>query len=390
MVRTRFTVGLVITSGLIWLNPLPAAEIHTEPSVWATNAAPAAPQRLPTTTPVSHQLIIPDAVPPNRAPATQSRSLAAVVPSDATHLVDSETPVPPSPDAWRDPTSPLGVVNRRVERDVARAARLAERGALYSARAELVESLTAIARMLDGLAGKSHYGSCLRNGLTALREMDDFASVDSAMAGSDNWQQLVQRHRTPVLKDRTSLPDMARAMRAYADHAEQQLVIACGQAPAAADALCVMAKTHLLLADQSPSADQTSGLKALVLYRVACMTDPDNGLAANELGVLLARYGQWAAARDVLQRAVRRRPLPETWHNLAIVHRQLGEERLADLADAQWRSSGGLAAGTTQGQAPPIEWVPPSQLAGPPPLSHGTTAALPHAHPMGREQGGTR
>jgi hypothetical protein len=54
------------------------------------------------------------------------------------------------------------------------------------------------------------------------------------------------------------------------------------------------------------------------------MVAKGNYAAANELGVLLARYGQLDSAADILSHAAKVAPVPETWHNLARVYELKG------------------------------------------------------------------
>ena len=57
------------------------------------------------------------------------------------------------------------------------------------------------------------------------------------------------------------------------------------------------------------------------------------GCAANELGVLFARYGQLPDARRLLVYSVTVHPHAEGWQNLAVVHSRLGETDLAKRAE---------------------------------------------------------
>ena len=65
------------------------------------------------------------------------------------------------------------------------------------------------------------------------------------------------------------------------------------------------------------------------------LTDSRNYLAANELAVLLAKNGYLQSARTLLQRSVAGSPQPAAWHNLAVVHRYLGEKQLSALAETK-------------------------------------------------------
>jgi hypothetical protein len=89
-----------------------------------------------------------------------------------------------------------------------------------------------------------------------------------------------------------------------------------------------------------------------------------NYLSANELGVLLAQYGQLADARRLFQHSVAVKPHVEGWHNLAAVHRRLGEQELAKLAEGErTRLAQAEAARTDKPTDDLIRWVDPQTFA---------------------------
>jgi hypothetical protein len=131
------------------------------------------------------------------------------------------------------------------------------------------------------------------------------------------------------------------------------------------------------------SDDQTAATaKAMVYYQAAMMVEPRNFLAANELGVLWARVGQWQDARQVLQHGVTVQPNPALWRNLAAVHRRLGEEQLARLAENEWRlavqqeRATGSVAGLDDGNGF-LRWVLPQNFS----QSLGADTAVPQTRP---------
>jgi uncharacterized protein HemY len=100
-----------------------------------------------------------------------------------------------------------------------------------------------------------------------------------------------------------------------------------------------------------------------VFYQAALAVDPGNFLAANELGVLLARYGQWQDARRALLASLSIQPHAEGWHNLAIVHRRLGEIELARLAENERQLLVGKPGPRKPAGGPEIQWHEPQQFA---------------------------
>ena len=90
-------------------------------------------------------------------------------------------------------------------------------------------------------------------------------------------------------------------------------------------------------------------------------------MAANDLGVLLAHNGDYAGARRLLEHSVLVCRCAENLNNLSVVYRQLGQQRLAELAaekaqvakaaEIARQKSASLSAGGT------VEWVDPAALA---------------------------
>ena len=102
-----------------------------------------------------------------------------------------------------------------------------------------------------------------------------------------------------------------------------------------------------------------------MFQRAALSVDRRNYPAANELGVLLARYGQWAEARQVLLHSISLAPSATNWHNLAVVHGKLNETDLALRAEHESKLAAGQAAPTgssSGGRA--VRWVSPRAFAG--------------------------
>ena len=73
----------------------------------------------------------------------------------------------------------------------------------------------------------------------------------------------------------------------------------------------------------------------MVFYQAALLAYPNNFMAANDLGVLLAQCGNYADARTMLEHSLALSPQSATWHNLAVVYGQLGQPALARQADQQ-------------------------------------------------------
>ena len=73
----------------------------------------------------------------------------------------------------------------------------------------------------------------------------------------------------------------------------------------------------------------------MALYQAALAVNPANPSAANELGVLLARYGRHDAAQQLLQQSLAVRNDRTVWSNLSVVMSNLGQRELARQALAR-------------------------------------------------------
>jgi uncharacterized protein HemY len=161
------------------------------------------------------------------------------------------------------------------------------------------------------------------------------------------------------------------ALRRYYAFAQQQLAQAGAGEPAASMALYGLGKLHMALAEKPDQAHRMNGPKAMSLHQAALAVSPQNHMAANELGVLLAQYGQLQDARRVLLQSIRARPLPEAWHNLSVVHERLGEIQLAqqarreaELANRRTRDRRAAAHMSQVGAL--IRWVDAAEFDGAP------------------------
>lgn len=233
--------------------------------------------------------------------------------------------------------------------------RQAHRGMLYAARAELIQSLQLVAQALDVQRGSNSHAAALAAGLTALDEAQDFAPPAGRGGGALNVAEITRAHRTPVLKDAEDLSPVI-AQQQYLAFAQTQLAIATGNHAVASLTLFRLGKVQMGMAQQAADPQMLHGPQAMVYYQAALAADDRNFLAANELGVLMARYGQLQEARRLLVHSVQVQPQVEAWHNLAVVHERLGEADLATRAAherellAQRTPAPSLASGN-------VEWV---------------------------------
>ncbi|HZZ26971.1 MAG TPA: hypothetical protein VFE46_03095 [Pirellulales bacterium] len=262
----------------------------------------------------------------------------------------------------------MAAICGRAEEAARRGFNLAERGALYSARAQFIESLRILAAAQDTQRNTNAHLRALSAGLRALEEVDDFVPHSAQLEPNLNLQLYVDSHRTPVLKNQI-LENMAvlDAQRMYLAYAQEQLAAAGGDQPVASLALLGLGKICTVPAEMHGPREQIAEAKAVVYHQAAVMVEPKNFLAANELGVLLAHFGKLPEARATLEQAVAMSAGPTEWRNLAAVCDEMSDaahateaRRQAEIAVARLQKDGYASAGTKY----PIEWLDPTAFAG--------------------------
>ena len=165
--------------------------------------------------------------------------------------------------------------------------RLAERGAVYSARLKFFAALSLIARSLDVEQQTQVYSRSLVAGRTALVEAWDFRASGLPMA--TDMARIVAAHRTPVLAQvpLESLSPVSAQQR-YFTYAQEQLALAAGREPVGSLALYGLGKTAAAVHGPADAPNLTIAGEQMACYQAALMVDDRNFRAAHELGVLLA------------------------------------------------------------------------------------------------------
>jgi tetratricopeptide (TPR) repeat protein len=304
----------------------------------------------------------------------QTASTPANGPAFAPIALPAEAFVPQTPPPSAAPTSPptnspaMQAVAEQATQISDRALALARRGLFYSARAELIKALQLLAQALDAQDGTGVHASALAAGLTALEEAGDFAKLPARADETVHLADIASGHRTPVLKgnnEATTSPVVAQQQ--YLALAQSQLVIAAGGMPAASQTLYRLGRLHTGLSATGSDPLALHAPRAMVFHQAALATDGANFLAANELGVLLARFGQLPDARRLLLHSVTTCPHVEGWHNLAVVHRRLGESDLAKRAEHERDLVAKKADGATGAKSTgDIRWVDAKTFAAGP------------------------
>lgn len=205
-----------------------------------------------------------------------------------------------------------------------RAFAMAHRGMLYAARVDLIQALELIAQALDAQRPAGPHAAALASGLAALER-----ASEAHLPAAERQQHLAYAHN--------------------------QLVAAAAGVPAASQTLYRLGKVHSALATHDNDCGALYEAQAIALHQAALLVDGANHLAANELGVLLARRGELAEARRLLTHSLSIQPHAEGWHNLAVVHRRLGEEDLARRAEQERQLAARRSPTTASADA--VRWV---------------------------------
>jgi tetratricopeptide (TPR) repeat protein len=275
----------------------------------------------------------------------------------------------------------LELIARDADRHTRKAFRLASRGARFSARAEFVRALRLIAQGLDSERQCRAYSEALRSGLRAIEEVEDFIPTGSQLESDLRMREIIDRHRTTILKKylrrpsqttrpgdqagwssqppAPALPTPMEAVDTYLRYAQEQLSIAAGGEIAGSMALHGLGK---LYAGRKGAELDISGSQAIACFKSATFVCPQNYLAQNDLGVLLARTGRAGKACQVFEKSITLTPRPETMANLAAVYTSIGRkaeaQQIASILAAYKKSTP-----TCSADIPAVDWVTPEKFS---------------------------
>jgi tetratricopeptide (TPR) repeat protein len=264
----------------------------------------------------------------------------------------------------------MEMIARQADDKTREGSDLAQRGAYFAARADFVAALRVLAQGLDNEEGAARHSQALGAALTAMKEVQDFVPAPGKVEGELELAPIVAAHRTPLLKNVP--PERLQALGAtklYFNFAQQQLCLAAGREVAGSMALRALGKLHAAMAERAVPEVVLPEAQAITFLQAAILVCPPNYMAANDLGVLLAHKGDFAAALAPLEHSVRVCPCSENLSNLSAVYRRLGNVRMADIAArdaesakarelARQRSNNRFAGGS-------VQWVDASVMARP-------------------------
>ncbi|PHR95503.1 MAG: hypothetical protein COA78_30075 [Blastopirellula sp.] len=252
----------------------------------------------------------------------------------------------------------------------------------FRARAEFIQALRLLTQTLDTEHQTHRFSQALANGLLAMREAEDFIPKGSRLEANIDMQRMVQSHKTPALKD-INLAKVTPivAVQQYYAYAQSQLGLAGLHIPEASNALFGLGKIQPYLDSGNGRDKSMMGPRSVAIYQAAMIVDGNNAMAANELGVMLARYGQLKDAKQVFLQGIQATPEIQSWNNLAKVHDALGEPQLAAMARNEALLLQRLPKKSSGKEV--VQWTSVEQFAnqGRPQLGHQQTARGPWQFP---------
>ena len=241
---------------------------------------------------------------------------------------------------------------------------LAQRGAMFAARAEFVQVLGRVVQAKDAASNSNVHSQALAAGLRAIDEAEDFVPSGVRVEAELDVRIVSSSHRTPVLGDGVGDVSPHEAVAQYHRFAQEQLAAAVAGEQAGSMALHGLGKVSATLAERG-SGDPALVRSATTMYSAALATCPMNHLAANELGVLLVREGRVAEAARLFERTIDLAPSATVYHNLAIAQGKLGfhGHAAANEQESQRLATMERETGAVSRRAG-IEWVTPDQMSG--------------------------
>ncbi len=241
----------------------------------------------------------------------------------------------PTTDATAERSLQLEQVARQADQQTRHGLELAGRGAYFAARAEFLGALRLVAEGLDAERRTKVHGRALAAALIALKEAEDFLPGGSRAEADLDLPGIIAVHATPALKNNAEQVTPLAALRCYLTFAQEQLAAAVGREVAGSMALHAMGKLHSAWAQKKGTPIVAPESKAMVFYQAALLVYPQNYMAANDLGVLLAQCGHYADSQAMLEHCLSLRQQSTGWQNLSVVYRQLGQTALAAQAAQQ-------------------------------------------------------
>jgi tetratricopeptide (TPR) repeat protein len=265
------------------------------------------------------------------APDQPTFGVAPSLPEVTPSPMPQHTVTPLTDDDFYSYTTGTNQLSKRLTPEVRAGFQLGKGGAVYAARERFLRVLREVAAAKDAEEGGVRHATALADGLRALEEADDFIPRGDVLETELDPASIAQSHATPLLHDldhALAAPSPHEAVALYSRHAAQKLAEATAGEQAGSMALHGLGKSYARLSVQG--GDITAGRKSAVTFRAAILAHSGNYLAANELGVYLARNGRYDQAAEVLRMAADQPGAAATvYTNLAEVEQKRGQQAAA-------------------------------------------------------------
>ena len=193
---------------------------------------------------------------------------------------------------------------------------LLRKNSVHSARDEIRNGLTLLARKLDQLSGPAVDQAPRRSAIR--RSMPHESALQHAFRELDECTY-------------SSADHIAQPLETFSDLLPQATL----NHPWAADLLYALGKTYERELEFAPKLQEVLRQQSLASYQAALRIAPSRGYIANQLGYNYLHLGSLEEAAKALQKAIDAGPTPYSWRNLAELYRRRGLVREAQLADEQ-------------------------------------------------------
>jgi len=325
------------------------------------------PHRAPVLTPLPARGLAGLQPAPNRGPTeTRIEGSLAEVPPHLFTVASAPLEVQRLPQAGRSWNMEL--MAREADTHTRRGFELTGRGAVFSARAEFVAALRLVAQARDEDRRGTECVRALDAGLTALEEAEDFLPQDTGIGVEPDLPDIIRGNETPVLRD-VVLDNLSAhaAVRCYFSFAQEQLAASAGSEVAGSMALYGLGRLHGSIAQRRDTGIRAALPKSVLFHQAALLVMPRNHLAANDLGVLLARGGRHEDARVVMEHGLAVNPSSVGLRNLGLVLWKLGRtessrqvhQRYLACLEAERRDTRHGSDSSVQA----VRWVDPASFA---------------------------
>ena len=329
---------------------------------------------------------------PSTSPASLRQDLAA--------RISSELLAPPQGQqsgrvlASLEPAPGWQAVHEGLKSHLDKCEGLLARHAYLSAREESNRAILQLVRVLDLRQNRFTSEPAWAKAQQALRESQDFTTLQRIANDSELFTRLIQSHETPVLRGMnvSELTPLAAAQH-YRAYAESQLVEASQGHPWFSELYYCIGRTLQAQHEAAAEHDDAQGdvllQQAMTYYRSAHTVEPTNATNASQLGYVLLRMDRPQEAFTQLAKAVRLPDCPlEGWQNLVQASSRLGDQQTADWATQNYLAHKARGQQSSSPAGTLLE-VDPRQFAAMSPYTSGPRAPsvsspLPPSQPVDR------